>query len=182
MIIQTLKWVGLNNETKHETKEEMSMKKLSKWVMIVAVISMVSLISGQAFAGSPSAASQGNKGAWTWGVSEGALVDFTTSAAMGTEEGTITKIGKVSGAPSYLRYTLKTDSGSTYSVYVGPKWFIDNQKIKFAVKDKVEVRGKKWGSNIIATEISKGDWTMKLRNEEDGSAAWDCCVPREKKD
>jgi hypothetical protein len=155
----------------------MSMKKLARWIVIVAVISMVSLISAPTLF-----AEEGNKGPWSFGVSEGALVDFNDKVAIASEEGTITKIGKVSGLPSYLRYTLKASTGGTYSVYVGPKWFVDNQKIKFAVKDKVEVRGKKWGSNIIASEISKGDWTMKLRNEEDGSAAWDCCVPREKKD
>jgi len=127
-------------------------------------------------------AEEGNKGPWSWGVSEGALVDFNDKVAMENVEGTIVKIVKVPGAPSYLQYNLKAkDKGGSYTVFVGPKWFVDNQKIKFAVKDRVEVRGKKWGSNIIATEISKGDWTMKLRNEEDGSASWDCCVPREKK-
>jgi hypothetical protein len=45
----------------------------------------------------------------------------------------------------------------------------------------VEVRGKKFQSNIIATEISKGNWTMKLRNEEDGQPNWECCFPRKEK-
>ena len=32
-------------------------------------------------------------------------------------------------------------------------------------------------TDIIATQISKGDWTMKLRDEEDGQPLWECCFP-----
>ena len=77
---------------------------------------------------------------------------------------------------------LSEDEGN-WIVYMGPKWFVDNQKIKFNVGDKVEVRGKKFGNAIIASEISKGQWTMKLRNEDNGQASWQCCFPyKEKKD
>jgi hypothetical protein len=72
---------------------------------------------------------------------------------------------------------VTTDQGNKYVVYMGPKWFIENQKIKFMAGDTVEVRGKKFGNRIIASEVSKGDWTMKLRNEEDGQPSWECCFP-----
>jgi hypothetical protein len=55
---------------------------------------------------------------------------------------------------------------------------MNNQKVKLMAGDQVEVRGKKVGTSIIATEISKGEWTMKLRNEEDGMPTWECCFPR----
>ena len=91
------------------TKEEMSMKKLAKWVVIVAVISMVGLISAPM-----SYADEGNRGAWSWGVSEGALVDFNDKVAVENVEGTIMKIVKVPGAPSYLQYNLKAkDKGGS---------------------------------------------------------------------
>jgi hypothetical protein len=61
---------------------------------------------------------------------------------------------------------------------MGPKWFIENQKIKFMAGDKVQVRGKKYGDAIIATEISKGDLSMKLRNEEDGMPVWESSFHR----
>ncbi len=66
---------------------------------------------------------------------------------------------------------------------MAPKWFMDNQRIKLNVGDRVEVRGKKFGGAIIASEISKGKLTMELRNEENGQANQQCCFPcRDKKD
>lgn len=149
------------------------MRKVSKWMVIVAAITMMGLMSAQVLL-----ADDTKVGAWSQGVSAQVLEGFTGNEAIATEAGTITGITKVPGSAGNLQFKFKADSGSTYTIFVGPKWFIENQKIKFAAKDKVEVRGKKWGSNIIATEISKGDWTMKLRNEEDGLPAWQCCFPR----
>jgi hypothetical protein len=162
--------VGLNNTAK---KEE-SMKKVAKWIVVVAVMSMVGLMFAQV-----SSADVSKVGAWSSGISTAALEGFTGVEAMVTETGTIMGIMKVPGTADYRQFKLKTDSG-TFTVFVGPGWFINNQKVKFAVKDEVEVRGKKWSSNIIATEISKGEWTMKLRSAEDGMAAWECCIPRAK--
>jgi hypothetical protein len=163
--------VGLNN---NKTKKEESMKRVAKWIMIVAVMSMVGLMFAQV-----SSADVSKVGAWSSGISTAALEGFTGDEAIVTETGTIQGIRKVRGTADYQQFKLKTESG-TYNVFAGPGWFISHQKIKFAVNDKVEVRGKKWSSNIIATEISKGEWTMKLRSEEDGMAAWQCCFPREK--
>jgi hypothetical protein len=83
----------------------------------------------------------------------------------------------MAGVKDGLQMKFKNEQGNEYTVYMGPKWFIENQKIKFMPGDSVMVRGKKLGSSIIATQISKGDWTMKLRNEEDGQPAWECCFP-----
>jgi hypothetical protein len=60
---------------------------------------------------------------------------------------------------------------------MGPNRFINNQKLKFLPGDSVMVRGKKLGSSLIAIEVSKGEWTMKLRNEDDGQPSWECCFP-----
>jgi hypothetical protein len=100
-----------------------------------------------------------------------------------TVTGTVAKIEKMRGQKDGLQMRLKADEGGSWIVYMGPKWFIENQKIKFAAGDKVEVRGKKFGGAIIASEISKGEWTMRIRNEEDGLAVWQCCFPyKERKD
>ena len=151
------------------------MKFLAKWIVVVAVMLMMSLMFAQV-----SSADVSKVGAWSSGISTAALEGFTGDEAIVTMTGKIMGIMKAKGTAGYQQFKLKTESG-TFTVFVGPSWFVNNQKVKFAVNDDVEVRGKKWGSNIIATEISKGEWTMKLRSEEDGMAAWECCFPREKK-
>jgi hypothetical protein len=129
---------------------------------------------------SQAAGSSVARGAWTFGVPPlDSFSTFTGMEAIVVEPGTIEKIEPMAGgAAGFLQMRFVTDQGNKYIVYLGPKWFIENQKIKFIAGDKVEVRGKKYGNAIIATEIGKGDWTMKLRNEEDGMPSWECCFPR----
>jgi hypothetical protein len=60
------------------------------------------------------------------------------------------------------------------SVLVGPQWFIDEQKMKLAAGDTVEIKGVKAsrGRDIfIAAEIKKGREVMTLR-DENGRPAW----------
>ncbi|NTW77248.1 MAG: hypothetical protein HGB33_05645 [Syntrophaceae bacterium] len=109
--------------------------------------------------------------------------DFTGSEAMVSMEGTVKKIEPMHGVKNGMQMQFIAEEGGKWIVYMGPKWFTENQRIKFAAGDKVKVRGKKYGGAIIASEISKGGWTMKFRNEADGQAAWECCFPyKEKKD
>ena len=70
---------------------------------------------------------------------------------------------------------LKVNTGSdTLSVLLGPQWFIDEQKMKLAAGDTVEIKGVKAtrGRDIfIAAEIKKGQEVMTLR-DENGRPAW----------
>jgi len=155
------------------------MKKMPLWIASVFMIFVTFLMLNSAIAADPSF------NGWTYStpvpVGEGS--DFTGKEAIITEKGTVQKIEKMPGFKDGLQMQLLAEGGGKWTVYMGPKWFIENQKIKFAKGDKVEVRGKKYKGAIIASEISKGEWTMKLRNEEDGFAVWQCCFPyKERKD
>jgi hypothetical protein len=154
------------------------MRKLAIGIVVVVAISM--LFVPVAFAQKSQAAGSGvSTGAWTIGL-PGTITaesDFTGTEAIVVESGKVVKMEKMSGVKDGLQMKFKTEQGNAYTVYMGPKWFIENQKIKFKAGDSVMVRGKKFGSSIIATQVSKGDWTMKLRNEEDGQPAWECCFP-----
>lgn len=116
---------------------------------------------------------------WTYGVPivKGEGGDFTGNEAMVSMTGIVKKIEPMYKMKDSLQMQFVAEEGGKWIVYLGPKWFIEHQKIKFAAGDKVEVRGKKYGGAIIASEISKGDWTMRIRNEEDGQAVWQCCFP-----
>ncbi len=154
------------------------MRKLAIGVIVVVAISMMFVPA--AFAQKSQAAGAPVKtGAWTIGIPSSVSVDsgFTGREAIVVESGKVVKMEKMAGVKDGQQMKFKTDQGNAYTVFMGPKWFIDNQKIKFAAGDKVMVRGKKFGSSIIATQVSKGDWTMKLRNEEDGQPSWECCFP-----
>jgi hypothetical protein len=145
------------------------MKRRSLWFSVIGAFFAMVLMSSVALA---------EVGQWTYGVPIIASEQgFTGDEAMVTEKGTVKKIEKMKGQKDGLQMRLLAEEGGNWVVYMGPKWFIDNQKIKFAVGDKVEVRGKKFGGAIIASEISKDKWTMRIRNEEDGQPVWQCCFP-----
>jgi hypothetical protein len=157
------------------------MRKVAIWIVVVAASFMLQMMfAQQSFAqASQAGGSSVTRGAWTLGVpSLDAETSFTGQEAIVVESGKVTKVEPMKGVKDGQQMRVTTDQGNKYVVYMGPKWFIENQKIKFMAGDSVEVRGKKFGSAIIATEVSKGDFTMKLRNEEDGMPSWECCFPR----
>jgi len=84
------------------------------------------------------------------------------------------------GFKDFMEMTVKaSEPYESWKVWMGPRWFVANQKLTLNVGDEVEVRGLKYrGGTIIASEISKDDMTMLLRSEYDGMPNWECCVPR----
>jgi hypothetical protein len=155
------------------------MRKTTIWIMVVAMALVMNIMSAQALLALESQApeSTSSVGAWSFGVPPQIHTSLTGNEAIVVESGKVKKIENMPGVKDALQMKFMTDQGNNYIVYMGPKWFMNNQKLKFMAGDNVEVRGKKVGSAIIATEVSKGDWTMKLRNEEDGQPAWECCFP-----
>ncbi len=162
------------------------MKKSMMKTLVIAASLLVGLTFGQgAFAAGTGPGGQvigegGNPGAWTLDMPVADLEGFKGTEPIDTFTGTVTSVGKMKGVKDGVQLALKSGS-STYTVLLGPGWFINNQSLKFAAKDKIEVRGKRVGFNIVASEVSKGDWTMRLRNEADGAPEWQCCFLREKK-
>jgi hypothetical protein len=61
------------------------------------------------------------------------------------------------------------------SVHLGPGWYIENQDVKIAPRDKIEIKGSRVTFEgkqvIIAAEVKKGDDRLKLR-DENGFPAW----------
>jgi hypothetical protein len=63
---------------------------------------------------------------------------------------------------------VKTDHG-TVDVHLGPAWYVQNQDVKLAAKDRVEVKGSRvtldGKSALIAAEVRKGDEVLVLRDD-----------------
>ncbi len=86
-------------------------------------------------------------------------------------EGTVTKIEALKKAPKFLAMYLKTEGGKA-TVFMGPKAFIEKQKVQFKAGDQVVVRGlQSKYFFIVASKITRGNDVMVLR-AEDGKPAW----------
>jgi len=72
-------------------------------------------------------------------------------------------------------HLMVTTDKETVSVLLGPSWYLTQQKLQVAPKDRVEIRGSRITVNgkpaIIAAAVKKGDQTVKLR-EDDGRPLW----------
>ena len=160
------------------------MKKTVVKTLVIAASLVAGLMFGQAFAASGPGGQMigegGNPGAWTLDMPAAELESMKGSEPIEEFSGTVTAVEKMKGVKDGVQLKMKSGS-STYTVLLGPGWFVKNQSVKFAVKDKVDVRGKRVGFVVVASEASKGDWTMRLRNEADGQPEWQCCFLREKK-
>jgi hypothetical protein len=157
------------------------MKRRLIWLAATSVILLTMSIATVSFAVEDSSTAWASSG-WTIGIpSMPDVADYASPAAnIDTIMGKVTKIEPLKGVKNGLQMRLKPAKGSTMIVWMGPKWFIENQRLTFKAGDDVEVRGRKFNaSTLVATEISKGDLTMKLRNEEDGLPSWECCFPRQ---
>lgn len=97
-----------------------------------------------------------------------------------TVSGTVAKVehtghsgGGIHGAGG-VHLLLKTDKGNV-DVRLGPSWFIDEQPVKIAAHDAVEVRGSRityaGKPAIVAAEVKKGDQVLKLR-QDSGVPIW----------
>ncbi len=126
-------------------------------------------LSGVSFA-------QGGKGGGGWGpgTSYNRMYNPQTVETLSGEVEKVELFTPRRGMSQGVHLVLKTDKGSI-PVHLGPSWYMDKQGVKFEKGDKLEVTGSRVTFNkkpaIIASEIKKGDKTLKLRDET-GTPAW----------
>jgi hypothetical protein len=70
--------------------------------------------------------------------------------------------------------TLNTGAANIV-VHLGPQWYLDQQAVKLAAGDRVEIKGSKTVRGeetfLIAAEVKKGSEVLKLR-DENNAPAW----------
>jgi hypothetical protein len=73
-----------------------------------------------------------------------------------------------------IHIVLKTNK-ETIPVHLGPGWYIENQDMTIAPKDKIEVTGSRitfeGDPTLIAAEVKKGDEVLTLR-DANGFPVW----------
>ncbi|HEX6613982.1 MAG TPA: hypothetical protein VF022_08985 [Rhodanobacteraceae bacterium] len=73
-----------------------------------------------------------------------------------------------------IHLTVKTGK-ETISVHLGPAWYIENQAVKIAPKDEIEVKGSRimfeGKPALVAAEVRKGNEVLTLR-DANGFPVW----------
>jgi hypothetical protein len=144
------------------------MKKINTIVTMISILSLFMAIAGWAQTGM-GPASGGS------GVHYGTMWDAKTVETLSGELVAVEKYVPGRGGTVYgLRLSLKTEK-ETIPVFLGPAWYIEEQRIKFAANDKIEVKGSRMSiqgqPTIIAQEVKKGDKVLKLRDGK-GAPLW----------
>ena len=139
----------------------------------MVVVGAVLCVGAMALAQQKGAAGGGGGG---WGP-QGQFARLYDPKTVETVKGEIEKVERVApmkGMSSGIHLVLKTDKG-TLSVHLGPEWYVEGQSVKLAPKDQVVVKGSRVAiggeAALIASEVTKGDEVLKLRNES-GVPVW----------
>jgi hypothetical protein len=120
-----------------------------------------------------SAASYAQQG---WGPASpyGRMYNPKTVETVSGEVTSVETFSPSKGGPCGVHLMVKTEKGTT-SVHLGPQWYMENQEIKIAAKDKIEVKGSKVTFEgkpaLLAAEVRKGEYVLKLRDEK-GFPMW----------
>lgn len=120
------------------------------------------------------AAPPSNSDAWS---AKGPICAAIDSGSARTLEGTVTDIGQVEilgGVPPARSITLKSGDQS-YEVLIGPRWYMENQRLGYQVGDSVKVEACRTNvdgkSYWIAQSVSRNGTKMVLI--DNGRPTWD---------
>jgi hypothetical protein len=93
--------------------------------------------------------------------------------------GTVVAVNRLAarkaGRPARVTLMLQTAQGNV-RVHLGPADYLDQQALKLAVGDQVEVKGVRLSRAKVTTftagEVRKGDQVLKLRDDATGRPLW----------
>jgi hypothetical protein len=144
------------------------MRKFGMFSQVVCILSLILVNASWAQTGMGPA--KGGSG-----VHYGTMWDAKTVESLSGEVVAVEKYVPGRGGTIYgLRLSLKTEK-ETIPVFLGPAWYIEEQRIKFAANDQIEVKGSRMliqgQPTIIAQEVKKGDTVLKLRDDK-GAPLW----------
>ena len=91
-----------------------------------------------------------------------------------TVSGEVTQVQQMQGRAGGVHLQVKTPK-ETLMVILGPASYLEQQKVKIAVGDKLEIKGSRMQHPkmvmLIAGELKKGDQVIKLRDDQ-GKPLW----------
>jgi hypothetical protein len=133
---------------------------MNKTRAMVAVICLLTLTLGTAAFGQAGPGMRGRPGP--------RMYDTKTVETITGEVVSVDRITPAKGRVGGIHLMVKTDK-EEIPVHLGPQWYVDQQAMKLAVKDRVEVRGSRISLGgkpvIIAAQVKRGDQVLKLRDD-----------------
>ncbi len=146
------------------------MRKIGIFTVVVFLMTLFLVAESFAQRGTRQRDSKG----WGPGNQYGRMYDPKTVETIRGEVVRVDKITPLRAMSFGIHLAVKTEK-ENISVHLGPVWFIENQDIKIELKDKIEVKGSRiifqGNPAIIATEVKKGEFILKLRDKS-GFPAW----------
>lgn len=147
---------------------------MKKIVTLMVIITM----SGFIFSVGALAAQRGmtwkGSGGWGSGTPYDRMYNPQTVETIRGKVVSVDKIEPIRGMNYGVHLTVNTDK-ETISVHLGPAWYIENQDIKIAPGDMIEVKGSRiifdGGPVLIAMEVKKGNDVLVLRDSR-GFPVW----------
>jgi hypothetical protein len=113
-------------------------------------------------------------GGWGPGTSYARMYSPQSIETVTGEVLSVERITPVKGMSYGIHIMVKTDR-ETISIHLGPAWYIENQDVKIAPGDRVEVKGSRITFEgkpaLIAAEVKNGDQVLTLR-DADGFPLW----------
>jgi hypothetical protein len=99
-----------------------------------------------------------------------------------TVSGEVAQVQQMQGRAGGVHLQLTT-AKETLIVVLGPSSFLQQQKVKIAVGDKLEIKGSRMQhpemAMLLAAELKKGDQVVKLRDDQ-GKPLWSRQIPKRK--
>jgi hypothetical protein len=139
---------------------------MKKLVLTIVALSTLGLLPGTEALAQKGIAWKGG-GGWGHGASYGRMYDPKTVETLSGEVVSLDKITPMKGMTYGVHAILKTGK-ETIAVHLGPEWFIENQDVSIAPKDRIEVTGSRINFEgrpaIIAAEVRKGEEVLVLRD------------------
>jgi hypothetical protein len=144
----------------------MEITEMRKTVAVIGMLVVLGgLVAGEAWA--QKGMRWRGSGGWAPDGQYGRLYDAKTVETISGEIVSVDVMAPMKGMAPGLHLTVKTDK-ETVSVHLGPAWYLENQDVKLAPKDKVEIKGSRitfaGKPGLIAAEVKKGDETLILRD------------------
>jgi hypothetical protein len=133
---------------------------------LIAAMTVLSLFSGTEALAQKGIMWKGG-GGWGAGTPYGRMYNPPSVETITGEVVSVDKITPMKGMYYGVHVVLRTDK-ETISVHLGPGWYIENQDVKIAPKDKIEVKGSRITFEskpaITAAEVKKGNDVLMLRD------------------
>ncbi|MBI4643248.1 MAG: DNA-binding protein [Deltaproteobacteria bacterium] len=150
------------------------MKKMSRIMLWLGVLSLALAANAWAQPAGPGA----GKGAMRQKAGMGMYDPKTVE----TVSGEVTQVQTMGRRTRGVHLQVKTDK-ETLLVVLGPAQYLEQQKMTFAVGDKVEIKGSRiqhpQQAMLVAGEVKKGDQVLKLRDDQ-GKPLWSPQMPKRK--